>query len=136
MPLTSARHRIRLVPLAPSSFLEPVICEVGEGLYPPGVQIGRPPDMTAAPHIAFHNLVSCHPAEVYAIPGPHFFIRTPKRTRRSAANKYSDLREIKDGNIMRLRVGESERPGVGHPAVLVKIEIGPQLQNELPSVYG
>ncbi|KAJ7113637.1 hypothetical protein C8R44DRAFT_233078 [Mycena epipterygia] len=136
IPLTSARHRVRLVPLESSSFLEPVICEVGEGLYPPGVQIGCPPDMATAPHIAFHNLVSHHPAELYVISGPQFFIRTRKRTRRSTANEYSDLREIKDGYIIRLRVGDSDRTGSDQPAVLVKIEIGSQLQNELPSVHG
>ncbi|KAJ7477410.1 hypothetical protein FB451DRAFT_1242411 [Mycena latifolia] len=128
-------HRIRLVPLEAPSFMQPVVYELEEGLRCP-LWVGCPRDEEPYPFVAYRERIErCH-AELYAIPGPRFFLRDPTgRCIRlngrslSAADGPSDLHPIKDGDIVQLNIGYSDRLGITHPSTRLKIETLPRLHN-------
>ncbi|KAJ7477391.1 hypothetical protein FB451DRAFT_1242376 [Mycena latifolia] len=127
-------HRIRLVPLEAPSFMQSVVCELNEGLLSP-LWVGCPRD-EPHPRVAYRERIEhCH-AEIYAMPGPHFFLRDPtgrgirlNGRSLSASNGPSDLYPITDGDIIQLNIRYSDRLGSTHPATRLKIEILPRRHN-------
>ncbi|KAJ7108316.1 kinase-like domain-containing protein [Mycena epipterygia] len=150
--LTTARHRICFFPLQGAAPFEgflmhgPVVCELAEGLIP--LCIGHPDgpvnnntlETTSSSHTAelwsVNTAVSRRHAEIYVAPGAHFFVRDVgskfgtllNGTRLSDAHEYSALRELKDSDILQL--------GSGITAVLLRVEIGPRLQNMAVDLRG
>ncbi|KAJ7852579.1 hypothetical protein B0H13DRAFT_2083750 [Mycena leptocephala] len=126
-------HRICLIPLEAPSFIQPVVCELAEGLNSP-LRIGCPRD-EPYPRVAYgERLEQCH-AELYVIPGPRFFLRDPAgrgiclNGRNLATRNVSDLHTINDGDIIQLNIRYSDRLGITHPATRLKIEILPRQNN-------
>jgi pSer/pThr/pTyr-binding forkhead associated (FHA) protein len=87
----------------------------------------------------FREAVSLHHAEVFVVPGPHFFIRDTRSSggtfrngmRLSQADAYSALHELKDGDTVQFGSGPTHRP------TFMKVEIGGSfLQNRKADVYG
>ncbi|KAJ6542174.1 hypothetical protein DFH09DRAFT_1174233 [Mycena vulgaris] len=121
-------YKLRLVPFEAPSFMQPAVCVLEEGLLSP-LWIGCPRDKSY-PRVAYGERIEyCH-AELYAIPGPRFFVRDPtgKSVRLngrslSSADVSSDLHEVKDGDIIHLNIRYSDRLGITHPATGLKIEL-------------
>ncbi|KAJ7037109.1 hypothetical protein C8F04DRAFT_427994 [Mycena alexandri] len=132
LDLASDAHRIRLVPLEAPSFIQPVVCELAEGLSSP-LWIGCPRD-EPYPRVAYREIGRLH-AELYVIPGPRFFLRdhTNRGIRLDgmdfAMRNVSDLHTINDEDIIQLNIPYSDRLGITHPATRLKIEILPPLHN-------
>ncbi|KAF7335127.1 SMAD/FHA domain-containing protein [Mycena venus] len=141
LALTSGlAHAIRLVPLQAPSFIQPIVCELEEGLSSP-LWIGCPQNGEPHSRVAYRERIAqCH-GELYVIPGPRFFLRDPtgrgiclNGRNLATENTPSDLHAIKDGDIIQLNIRYCDRLGVTHRATQLKFEIfPPQYMNSVHS---